>query len=261
MIKYKIVYGNRRFNACKKLGWKTIEAKIDGGIAEILKISDITTFKNCRTSNNGINLLMQSIRDNGLLEPIGLTKSKTFGVNELILNGVENLQRKEISRLQQGKLFKKLRDEEGLTCAEIGSRFAFHVRTIENNIKYFETIPKGAQNSIGEYDKIDTKQPINEALIVATYGKCASKKIAKRVLSSAIKKKWSVGKTRKVSRLCSAGLAFEQAKKDEYVTLKSEVPVNAEVMTKMLKKHKLTRTKLVRGMLKGEIPLNKKLVV
>ena len=61
MTKYIVVFGNRRLEACKKLGWKTIPAKIDDKIKEV-SIKDIGRKTNIRTENTGVAELMSSIK-------------------------------------------------------------------------------------------------------------------------------------------------------------------------------------------------------
>ena len=72
-----LVYGSRRLDACKKLGWNTIPSVVnrDGKITlEDIPINSIKILDNVRIIRNhakDVSELMSSIKQDGLLEPIG----------------------------------------------------------------------------------------------------------------------------------------------------------------------------------------------
>jgi len=100
--KYEIIFGNRRFIACKKLGHTIIEANI---------IEDIE-------------------------------KETT-----LILNLVENIQRKDISPIEEGRIVSKLLDLK-LTYSEIAARLSICVTRIKKSFFLFNSIPEKYRSKI-----------------------------------------------------------------------------------------------------------------
>ena len=147
MKKYKIVFGNRRFMACKKLGMKTIPAMIDGKVNSIL-INNIETTENIRTNIGNVAELMTSIKERGLLQPISLateTNTKDF----IIDNTIENIQRKDISPIELGKVCKKLHDKFDMSQSEVAARLGIGPTVVNTAMRLYAQVPAGFTNNIG----------------------------------------------------------------------------------------------------------------
>ncbi len=148
---------------------------------EIIKIKDIKILRNIRTEINDVSDLISSIRENGLLEPIGVSKIKNELIlvyghrrflalkklgrkvlvigkevlildnidNEdlLIINTVENIHRKDITPLELGKVCSDLR-EMGLSIGEISARIGNSRNNIIMYLKLLENVPKEFRSRI-----------------------------------------------------------------------------------------------------------------
>lgn len=144
-----------------------------------IKLSDIGVFDNSRGEYDNIATLMDSIKKNGLLQPIVLTngiKNKKSGnkyfivcghrrfyaheklgkktINatfkneikdekELILNNLtENIHRQDTLPFEDGRFFKKLTTQYGLKTDELAVRLSIPKSRISNCIKIFNVIPE-----------------------------------------------------------------------------------------------------------------------
>jgi len=94
---YYIVYGNRRLEACKKLGWKTIPAII-------------------RPEN----------------------ELKEF----YIKNTLENIERQELSETEIGRMFDLLMSKYDMTISELASRFGYPTARVRRAIRLYHHIPE-----------------------------------------------------------------------------------------------------------------------
>jgi len=138
-----------------------------------IKIKDIKLARNSRMgiSNDEIASLMQSIKEQGLLQPIGVTKSKTggyeivygnrrflavskLGQNEImavvhdnkkdaendIQNLTENIQRRNVSIIEIGRYVEILNKE--LSFAEIAARLSISESYIKNCFNAYKGLPE-----------------------------------------------------------------------------------------------------------------------
>ena len=140
MIKqFLLTYGFRRISACKKLGWKTIPCIIKGedNIKKIPIEEIIIPEGNTRIKQTGeaMEQLMISIKQYGLLEPIGVVNSKNVEEQDfLILNIVENLHREDISPFELSNGLRRL-VKLGLNKGEIAARLSLPKTRVESLIK------------------------------------------------------------------------------------------------------------------------------
>lgn len=100
--KYQIVYGNRRLQACEKLGWKTIPA-----------------------------VLYTELDDKELL----------------IKNVIENVQRKNITPVEIGRIIEQL-SFKGLTIPEISARLDMPASTIRTLFDLYKNFPEEMRNKV-----------------------------------------------------------------------------------------------------------------
>lgn len=99
--KYILAYGFRRLSACKKLGYKTINAIMHPEkIIKDIPINDIEAVDNTRLHDDSQEFenLMTSIKDNGLLQPVGVWDTDKLTKEDfLTINLIENVHRKDIT--------------------------------------------------------------------------------------------------------------------------------------------------------------------
>lgn len=147
-----------------------------------VKLSDLHQLENSRTlyKPGDLSDLMNSMKQTGLLQPIGVRPDKTkkgkyeiaFGnrrflaaqklgwtdidvvmlepgeKNEfLIMNLVENLQRKDLTAFEEGRYFYYLK-EQGLTESEIASRTSVSLQRVKGSITVFQDMPAEYRDSI-----------------------------------------------------------------------------------------------------------------
>ena len=93
---YVVVYGNRRLEACRKLGWKTIPSIIDNSV--LLK-------------------------------------------DFVIRNTLENVERRQISESELGRIFYMLKSNYKMTGSEISSRFGMHASRVKRAVEIFRHVP------------------------------------------------------------------------------------------------------------------------
>src|SRR3990167_6496439 len=150
--KYKIVYGNRRLEACRKLGMKKIEAKVNNeDTTRLIYISDIAQTGNIRTETD-IDLagLMSSIRDKGLLEPIGICDFENTNDSDfLIINASENIHRKDISPIELGRVACLLYENHNMAISEIAAKFNIPETRVKTYINVFKNLPEEFRKMVG----------------------------------------------------------------------------------------------------------------
>jgi ParB/RepB/Spo0J family partition protein len=95
--RYEVVFGNRRFEAAKKLGWTQIDAIV-----------------------------------------VGAEEDEQM----LILNAVENMQRVDVSPSEQGRIFETLIRDHGLTVNEIAARIGVHRGQVELALNIYRHVPE-----------------------------------------------------------------------------------------------------------------------
>ena len=253
---------------------------------EKIDISKIKVLQNTRTNLEDIDDLMTDIRENGLLEPIGVWKGnnefivayghrrfdalKKLGRKELlvgkevviipeefneknflVLNLSENLHRVSNSPLELGKGCKQLL-ELGLNISEIASRLSISRTRIETALKLVGNVPVEMTNQIGYgmENKRKGKMPSNVAnKIAAIRGK---KSEIKSFFKLAKKQELSIRDVEFISRGMNNGLSLNQAVKlkDKYAIKTIYFIVNK---TELAKQEEKSFTKIVKDIMKGKI--------
>jgi len=143
---YVLAYGFRRLSACKKLGYKTIPAMIKGSnVIEDVDVKNIEVVDNTRleTSESDITELMQSIKQSGLLQPIGIWESDKLDEKDFfILNLTENLHRKDITPFELAKACIRLKELD-LNISEIAVRLAMPASRIRTVLETYGNLSTG----------------------------------------------------------------------------------------------------------------------
>jgi ParB/RepB/Spo0J family partition protein len=102
---YILAYGHRRLEACKKLGWNTID------VVMLAK---------------------------------GLTE-KDF----LFLNTIENIQRKDIAPVELGNVCYRLKNDYSMSIGEIAARLSITPTTVEKHITFYKNVPENKKSQVG----------------------------------------------------------------------------------------------------------------
>jgi len=155
---------------------------------EEINVKDIGYIENIRQKLDNVDLadLMQSIKQEGLMQPIGLVKRKATGLmnrsNQLIIiwgnrrlaafkklnyktipaviledddmteddfivkNTVENVQRQEISVLELGRVCSHLRKK--MSVSEIAVKLAISINKVQGALNSYKTMPKQIQEKV-----------------------------------------------------------------------------------------------------------------
>ena len=148
-----------------------------------INVSDIRIVRNIRTKLGDVSVLMQSIRENGLIQAIivckmnqeyilvcghrrfsalkklgrksleigkevTITKEKLTIKDIIVLNIIENFQRKDNSPLEVAKAASDLR-EEGMTTSEIAVKLTCSKNKILIALKLLDTVPERVRETLG----------------------------------------------------------------------------------------------------------------
>lgn len=268
MEKYEVIYGNRRFEACSKLSLKSIEAKIHGreGTKRVL-LSEIKQRANSRSKVRGSNLagLMASIRDQGLLEPIGLTKIGELEEREFwLLNATENIHREDISAIELGKISCELMGKENMSVAEIAVKLNLPLTKLKTAVALFSKLPEKFHSLIGSSSNKTVKSgKLSPSIAHFILHRHLSKAKTIKFLEFARKNDLSMNGARKIVILMNQGQPFDSAisKVGNYGGYKLDILLHKETLDKMLKANKFkNRTELLSAILCGKVKGNKNLL-
>ena len=216
---YLIVYGNRRLEACRKLGWKTIPAIINGSI-----------------------------------------HLKDF----VIKNTLENVERKEITESELGRIFTLLKNDYNMTNSEIASRFGVPSIRVKRVIDIFMHIPKEYRDKVkygilGYSKKGNIPATAADAILGLRRRYKLKREQMNDLLEAARQDGFSSGNLEVVGSLMQQGYTVEEAIKlsKEYVIVNLKFPILKGEQKKLTKKYKMPFRQLsceiLRGNIKGTI--------
>lgn len=263
--KYALAYGFRRYSACKKLGWETIPAFIQEENKVIdVPMKEVYIVDNTRLNDKDESFLelMQSIKQHGLLEPIGLWNIKNLDEKKfIILNLIENVHRQGISPYELAVAVTKLR-KLGLTLGEIAIRLSIPKAKIENLMRLtvnvpIETIKQTSFMGDNRHNKVG-KLPL--AVVDAISKLRLRRKDTEFIIGAAKDEELSVGDISLISKMIHAGMSPKEAikRKGEYIRTSPTIIINKEPYERLGYGNR-NMTILVNGMLTGIIPLNPEL--
>jgi len=260
MEKYEILYGNRRFAAHKKLGMNTIRANVKGEGEKTINLDEIKTRKNIRTNvdKDDLGSLMRSIRDQGLLQAIGVAETGTVDDKEFtIINTVENVLRKEISPIELGKCCTELKEQHNMSTSEIAARLNLNQNKIDIAINIWRKLPKEFHEDIGYVEvRTDKKGILTPTIVSSILGLKLSAEETKRLLHFVRKENLAIRHLRLFRNLKSQGYTLTECFKEykTFLNMSFDMAFNREVFFEMMKENNLkTRGHLVSGILKGDI--------
>lgn len=231
-----------------------------------IEIKDIDLLDNVRQKPLGEDLseLMNSIKQNGLMQPIGvkeekggyiliwgfrrLTAFKKLGYKTIpamiflkgdstmtetdfmIFNTTENIQRKEINYLELGRICWNLEKKQGLSVGEIAARLSISRAKVTNSIEAFIRVPETMRNKVVSMNfSRDNKQGKVSATI-ANYVIHAGlpEKDKVELFEWIIKEEIAVNKVKVLMDLLKHGLTLSQAKKecDKWEVVEIKLPIS-----------------------------------
>lgn len=265
MTKYVLTYGYRRFSACQKLGWKKIPCYVEktGELIE-LPLKDIQINENTRLNDisEGFNELMKSIKDVGLLQPIGVSSEEDLTSEEFITrNLTENIHRSDISPFEISMACKRLK-ELGFNAGQIAVRLSQPLNRIKGIIKLTEAgLHEELKKTriVGENKHLksfDGKIPFSIFRKISYYR--GSDEDRKKLLEEVRTKELSLRQVEQIVSLLKSGMPLVDALRhyEKYVYRTVSFSINKEEADK----YKLDFAKVIAKMLNGDLPLNKKLV-
>lgn len=260
-MKKILVYGNRRFIACKKLGWKTIPTRdINTGIVSDSLVEDIRQLDNIRSEieSDDLSELMFNIKQNGLLHPIGITtQMKLKDVDYLILNASENIIRQDISPIEFGKVCLRLKKDYKLSLNEISARFGVPKSRIETALDLFRNIPEKYKNRVG-YNTTNHKSNKLSASVAHCITQERISIANKEILMDYARENDSTRMEMEViMQLMRNGIDIDKSIKiyKQYVSKTIVLIVKKEKWNMLHKKYKVSLSHIVANMLNGKIPL------
>ncbi|MFA6089583.1 MAG: ParB/RepB/Spo0J family partition protein, partial [Candidatus Woesearchaeota archaeon] len=156
-----------------------------------IKIKDIQWDENSRVRDieKDISELMMSIKQHGLEQPIGVVikGSKTLGIfgfrrytackklgmetipchildksmgaaQMLLMNTVENIQRKDITPNELGRIVDVLVRKHDMTFAEVSVRLGMNLNRIKAAFEMYKELPCDIRDKVVYHDKVNTKR-------------------------------------------------------------------------------------------------------
>ncbi len=259
---YILVYGFRRYAACKKLGWKTIPAYLKNQDKTItLNISDIELVeKNTRLyqDDDSFHELMQSIKENGLLQPVGISDPKDITKDEFLTsNLIENVHRQDISPFELSRACGKL-VEEGLTIGQIAVRLSQPKTRIAGVMRLAEEMGDDLElTSFGNSTIKERKGKIPFS-IMNTIAQSKMGSPHKRILVEYVRQHdLSIHQVLLVKNLVNNGMGIEEALKnvDDFVICNPTVIVRKDLLEQKEFKT-MPNSVWLNKMLSGEIELD-----
>lgn len=257
-----------------------------------IQIKDIEVIDNVRTHMKGDDLseLMQSIRQQGLLQPICVYKAKKTYILKyghrrleamkklgwtnlevgrqilvdddepsrdkfLITNASENIHRKDIHPVEFGRVCNELRDS--MTVGEIAAAFSIPVTRVQSCLQLYDKVPEEFQKYV-EFGSSGA-QAKKGKLPVSTVNLITGLRLPKKTISDLLyyvrDNEMSKDNLGLLIRFIREGYSVAEAKKlcEDYTVCQVQLVIKKDSH----KKYKLDLKNVVREMLKGKRPLDK----
>lgn len=262
--KYILAFGFRRLAACKKLGHKSILALIHPSkqVKEV-EIDEIDVKDNTRLNDDtsGFEDLMQSIKDNGLLQPVGVWNIEDLTEEDyLTINIIENIHRKDISPFELSKAVRALM-AVGLNIGQIAVRISqpkSRIISVMTLTKERDIIDEFKSSSFIGENKRNKLGKLPFAVINAIASARTTKANKKSLIDFAKERELSVRETRIIMELLSSGLTFAKAKQlfNKLDLVTTTITYNVEKFAPYKEKYNKSIGKVIKDMLYGRIPLD-----
>lgn len=264
--------------------------EFEGKVADV-PIEHIKVIDNIRTESANIAIpeLMDSIKQEGLLSPIGLWKRGekdyvlVFGFRRLtackklgwrkvpaivredltmkdvkVHNILENLQREDISPIELGRQVELL-TKDGMTTPEIAVRLGKAVGQIKTALGLYEEMPEKYREKViynaGKHRKKGTI-PAEAAKRVLELGKTVSQKDKERLLHHVLEDELSLKDIGIVSKFMRAGLDVKEAVKSlkEISIVSVDIPFETIILDAIKDKYEMSINKVIKHIVYGKLP-------
>lgn len=239
-----------------------------------ISIGNIKVKQNFRRQVGDVSDLMDSIKENGLLQPIGLRKAGTkyevvFGnrrlaamkklgrktvpavvigkdVNKTVANIVENLQRDNVSLYEVGRGIHELMTKDKLSKSEVTSRLSTNKSFVNKALDAYECTPQKFRHKVVSMDastKGNKRGKISSA-VSSTINATAKRfgltdKQIEEFYDYASRQELSNSKVRIISHLLSEGATFKAAlrQSDDVKLVRSEVMIRKDEDERLTQKY------------------------
>lgn len=212
---YYILYGNRRLEACKKLGWETIPAVVHP---------------------------KQDLKD------------------QYIKNTLENLEREDLNESEIGRIFDMFKEEYKMTDSEIASRFGFTLPRVERALKIYNYIPEEHKKDVkflggGGYKRGKIPATAANAILGMRRKYNLNKKQISELLEQSKQDGFSNRHLDIVGSLLQVGYSIDEAvaSAKEYTVVSLKIPIKQQTVKDMKKKYNKSFARIVVGILNGTI--------
>jgi len=246
---------------------------------EKIEISKIEVLENSRASMNKDELssLMGSIEGQGLISPIEVTGNNQSGyvlvcgrrrleaykkldyefieafvkedvsaIDYLVRNLTENIQRKDISVMEKGRVFYKLHETHNMSFSEIAAKMHISVNLVKNAIEMHNlSIPEEYRSKITTMVQAgkNTKKGMIAVATALRIGHMKkefglSPRIIKDIYKHVQKEETSIAKLRVIAGLLRGGMDIKKAieESEKYVCIRLDMPMNKEELEKEMKR-------------------------
>ncbi len=265
-----------------------------------IALDKIRIIENHRTNINATHLeeMMQSIKQHGVLQPIGVAldpKNKggfilRFGQRrflackklghktiEAIVKGemseqelsfeglTENIQRKDPSFAEFGRVIEKLETKEKLTLSEIAVRMGLDLKKIRQIVEVYKTLPEKYRNKVYFMEKGGGRQTRKGCIPATVATKIIqmkrehglNNKHVESIFDNVSKKGMDNLDLANVGSLIGSGMSAEQALENAalYDVFNVDVVLRHTDVTRLMQEHQLlNRAHLFKKAIYGEIP-------
>lgn len=266
-----------------------------------INISDIRSLENirARVTHKDVAELMESIRQHGLLQPIGVCKLKNEDVfvvvygnrrlvaceklgyktikakileevttqDFLILNTIENIQRKEVNAFELGRICNMLRDMD-LSVSEISVRLSIPQTKVKGALDIYQHVPEALRDKVAFMKDADKKRkqgkiPVTVAnYIISLRRQNFGEDVIDKLFSLASKEALTFQEFKVIGSLLESGMGLNKAVKEvsKYHIVRIDIPVNEKEWNRLMEVNGFTRkNQLIRALVSGEVVGNKKL--
>ena len=264
-----------------------------------ISLNHIKTVSNIRTDVGDFSELMSSIKQHGLMQPIGLwlkgkneyvivwgnrrlTAIRMLGWSKLIvgqhcvllqakdmtedkyliMNTIENIQRKEITPAELGKIVKELRSKHNMSYKEISARLSIGENKLRNAEELYHKVPAEFQDNVGYAQGNSDKKGKISADVMKKALAVPIPKAKQQTLFNAIKRENMSGDDIAMIRaLVENGMKIEDAINERlnYRAVRLKFTVDKKTATQLETQMKKTMPFIIYDALQHKVNLPKKL--
>lgn len=276
--------------------------KINGGgvMDKIINKDEIKMLENIRTDISNLGELMMSIKQHGLLHPIGVWKENDeyiicfghrrfkaccklgwtkFEINKdikvfpekiteeqfLIYNTIENMQREDINPVELGRIIRRLKNLN-FTNSEIAAKLSVTQTRVKQAYDLFVAAPNKFKDKIGWMaagDQQNKKGKIPVTVAHAILNCRMTKEMKGKMLEAVEREELTLQDIALLRNFLDLGASIEEAleKRREYTIKSFCAPFSKKELEKMWNKyHPKSFKEFIYNMMTGKIPLNKNLI-